>query len=165
MICPLKPNNNWLNYPSPSLVPEVKWRRARRCFAFRASSRMLLSVVEWWRVSIFLGWAPHPGRGGGEGREQRAFDGSLRRETTLYLTQISAGQMGAQLSSEKQLPEKPREDSNASPKRSLGRRRLSPARKRQWRQIGGGWERRRESTLSPFSNSMWMSPLPTLSNI
>lgn len=65
----------------------------------------------------------------GEGREQRAFDGSPRRETTLYLTQISAGQMGAQLSSEKQLHEEPA-DANASPKRSLGRRR-SPAGKRQ----------------------------------
>lgn len=77
-----------------------------------------VSATSWQR-----GW-------GGEGREQRAFDGSLRRETTLYLTQISAAQMGAQLSSEKQLHKEPRENSNASPKRSLGRR-LSPARKRQ----------------------------------
>ena len=91
----------------------------------------------WWHdggISISLGWKePHPGRGGGEG-DKGPFGGSQRRETTLYLTQNSAGWMGAQLGSEKQLDE---EDSNAISKRSLGTRRLSPARKKHCRQVWG----------------------------
>lgn len=84
MICPLKPNYNWLNSPSPNLVPEVKWRR---------QEDVLLSglAVE----CCWVGWSDgeFPSFWGechilaeGEGREQRPFDGSLRRETTLYLT-------------------------------------------------------------------------------
>lgn len=42
----------------------------------------------------FAGCVPHPGRGGG-GENKGPFDGSQRGDTTLYLTQTSAGQMGA----------------------------------------------------------------------
>lgn len=66
----------------------------------------------------FTGCAPHPGWGGGGGNKG-PFDGGQRRETTLYLTQNSAGQMGARLNLEKQLAEEPKEDSTASPRMSL----------------------------------------------
>lgn len=134
MIWTLKPNYNWLNYPSPNLVPEVKWRGQEDVLR---SGLALECCWVWWSDGEFPSfWGECHILAEGEGREQRAFDGSPRRETTLYLTQISAGQMGAQLSSEKQLHEEPRADSKASPKRSFGGR-LSPAGKRQWRQMWG----------------------------
>lgn len=95
----------------------------RRCFAFRGGSGELLGAVVCWGISISLGvsatsWPR------GKGENKGAFDGGQRRETTLYLTQTSAGQMGAWLRLGKQLHEEPKEDSRTSPQRSLGTRRL-----------------------------------------
>lgn len=103
----------------------------------------------------FAGGSPRPGWGGGGGNKG-SFDGSQRRETTLDLTQNSAGHMGSLHNLEKQLDEEPKEDSNASSKMSLRTRKFCHQRGRltQDRQI---WGRagETEDTDSTFSIRQW----------
>lgn len=71
----------------------------------------------------FMGCTPHPGRGGRVGNKG-PFDGGQGRETTLYLTPNSAGQMGAWLNLGKQMVEEPIDESNTSLKISLRTRKF-----------------------------------------
>ena len=132
----------------------VGWRH----FAFGTSSIKLLSVMVWWENFHHSQGTHHILAEGGGAGNKGPFDGGQRRETTLYLTQNSAGQMGARLNLEKQLDEEAKEDSNASPKMSLRTRNFCHQQGRHT-QDRFGEELERQSaqiTLSLFRNGIWL---------
>lgn len=163
MICPLKPNYNWLNYPSPNLVPGVKWRGQEDGLL---SGLALECCWVWWSdggISIFLGRVPHPGRGGGEGTKGLWWQPEEGDHTVLDTDFCWPDGRPAQL----------REAAAWGAKSRRQRRSLKELRKETVTcreetvktDVGEGGRDgdRAEITLSPFS--MWVSPLSTLSNI